>query len=246
MNHFHFHSQFKSGNFPSSLGNETDRLIHWCHGSPGAVHLFLEAALAFPNHRHAYMKIAEDCAQVIWERGLLKKGYGLCHGVSGNGYAFVHLFQATGNPKYLYYAAKFAEFCFDHGQHGCNTPDRPYSLFEGLAGTIYFLSDILNPAASKFPAFYTWISTGTREPCVKTINWSKWAVTQPEHPSNPQPTWLWLRYLQIRWIENCKYLLFRGYIAILTWPEQSKNYQTRPGSQNVGPKPISNTKLKFR
>jgi hypothetical protein len=74
--------------------------------------------------------------------------------ISGNGYAFLHLYQATGNQKYLYRAAKFAEFCFDFGHHGCRIADRPLSLFEGLAGTVYFLSDLLNPDSAKFPAFY--------------------------------------------------------------------------------------------
>lgn len=35
--------QFPSGNLPSSLSNESDRLIHWCHGAPGAVFLFAKA-----------------------------------------------------------------------------------------------------------------------------------------------------------------------------------------------------------
>ena len=29
--------RFPSGNFPSSYGNTSDRLVQWCHGSPGAV-----------------------------------------------------------------------------------------------------------------------------------------------------------------------------------------------------------------
>ncbi len=33
--------------------------------------------------------------EVIWSRGLLKKGWGLCHGTAGNGYAFIHLYQIT-------------------------------------------------------------------------------------------------------------------------------------------------------
>ena len=35
--------RFPSGNFLSSLGNQTDRLIHWCHGSPGAIYMLLQA-----------------------------------------------------------------------------------------------------------------------------------------------------------------------------------------------------------
>lgn len=31
---------FSSGNFPSSQGSQSDRLVHWCHGAPGAIFLF--------------------------------------------------------------------------------------------------------------------------------------------------------------------------------------------------------------
>lgn len=37
------HKKFRSGNFPSSLSNESDRLVHWCHGAPGVVHMLLMA-----------------------------------------------------------------------------------------------------------------------------------------------------------------------------------------------------------
>ena len=37
------HKRFRSGNYPSSLSNETDRLVHWCHGAPGVVHMLIMA-----------------------------------------------------------------------------------------------------------------------------------------------------------------------------------------------------------
>lgn len=43
-----------------------------------------------------YFDAAVELNDVVWERGLLTKGYGLCHGVSGNSYAFLTLFQLTG------------------------------------------------------------------------------------------------------------------------------------------------------
>ncbi|GFS57690.1 glutathione S-transferase LANCL1 [Trichonephila inaurata madagascariensis] len=144
--------QYPSGNFPSSIGSPTDRLVHWCHGAPGVVHLLLLAHETFPGESK-YLESARRCSDVIWQRGLLKKGYGICHGVSGNGYAQLRLFQVTREAKYLYRAVKFAEWCFDYGKHGCRTPDRPLSLFEGFAGTIYYLLDLLEPLNSAFPAF---------------------------------------------------------------------------------------------
>ncbi|KAB5586497.1 hypothetical protein PHYPO_G00002370 [Pangasianodon hypophthalmus] len=145
------HKKFRSGNYPSSLSNETDRLVHWCHGAPGVVHMLIMAHKVFKDEK--YLKDAAECGEVIWQRGLLRKGYGICHGTAGNGYAFLSLYKLTQEQKYLYRACKFAEWCLDYGTHGCRIPDRPYSLFEGMAGAIHFLSDIALPEASCFPAF---------------------------------------------------------------------------------------------
>ncbi|XP_061821075.1 lanC-like protein 2 [Nerophis lumbriciformis] len=145
------HKRFRSGNFPSSLSNESDRLVHWCHGAPGVIHMLIMAYKVFEEEK--YLKEAADCGEVIWQRGLLRKGYGICHGTAGNGYAFLSLYKLTKEKKYLYWACKFAEWCLDYGTHGCRIPERPYSLFEGMAGTIHYLSDMAAPEASRFPAF---------------------------------------------------------------------------------------------
>uniref|UniRef100_A0A6Q2YNF0 LanC lantibiotic synthetase component C-like 2 (bacterial) n=1 Tax=Esox lucius TaxID=8010 RepID=A0A6Q2YNF0_ESOLU len=133
------HKKFRSGNYPSSLSNETDRLVHWCHGAPGVVHMLIMAHKVFKEEK--YLKDAVECGEVIWQRGLLRKGYGICHGTAGNAYSFLSLYQLTQERKYLYRACKFAEWCLDYGTHGCRIPDRPYSLFEG--GTS-FLNDWVN------------------------------------------------------------------------------------------------------
>eukprot|EP00095_Tigriopus_kingsejongensis_P001659 snap_masked-scaffold670_size114954-processed-gene-0.15 protein:Tk01659 transcript:snap_masked-scaffold670_size114954-processed-gene-0.15-mRNA-1 annotation:"predicted protein" len=134
--------QFPSGNFPSSLPPKDDRLVQWCHGAPGVIHLYLKAARVFPHQRSTYLEIACKCAKSIWDRGLLTKGYGLCHGVAGNAYGFLELFAQTTEPMYLNLAAEFGRWCLDHGSYGCETPDEPLSLFSGLAGTIVFFADL--------------------------------------------------------------------------------------------------------
>ncbi|GFS00437.1 LanC-like protein 2 [Elysia marginata] len=144
--------RFASGNCPSSLGSSTgDKLLHWCHGAPGWVHMFALAYKIYKDKR--YLEAARDCAKAVWKRGLLQKGYGICHGTAGNAYTFLTMFKLTREQRFLYYAVKFAEWCCDYGKHGCRTPDRPLSMFEGIAGTIYFLVDILEPLNSAFPAF---------------------------------------------------------------------------------------------
>ncbi|OAD59635.1 LanC-like protein 1 [Eufriesea mexicana] len=140
-----------SGNFPSCIESDADNLVHWCHGAPGMTMLFCLAYKIYDDKN--YLKTALQCGEVIWSRGLLKKGYGICHGVAGNAYSFLCLFQQTKDVKHLYRACKFADWCMDYGKHQERYPDKLFSLFEGLAGTIYFLIDIQNPLSAKFPAY---------------------------------------------------------------------------------------------
>ncbi|CAK1552063.1 unnamed protein product [Leptosia nina] len=146
-------SRFQTGNFPSSLGSSSgDRLVQWCHGAPGFVSLCLAAYQAFDDEK--YLKIANQCGEVIWQRGLCTKGYSLCHGVSGNAYAFLQLYQATKKPIHLYRACCFMEWCaVERPGTELHRPDRPASLFEGLLGRIFLAEDITRPIDSKFPAF---------------------------------------------------------------------------------------------
>lgn len=96
--------QYPSGNYPSSLGSTTDKLVHWCHGAPGFIHMLCLSHKVFGGEK--YLQAALKCGDVIWEKGLLKKGYGLCHGPAGNAYGFLVLYRITGDPKHLYRARK--------------------------------------------------------------------------------------------------------------------------------------------
>jgi hypothetical protein len=42
-----------------------------------------------------YLQTALQCGDVVWKRGLLTKGYSICHGVAGNAYTFLVLYQLT-------------------------------------------------------------------------------------------------------------------------------------------------------
>lgn len=53
-----------------------------------------------------YLADAAQCAEITWQRGLLKKGYGICHGVAGNAYSFLAMYNLTHDLKYLYRACK--------------------------------------------------------------------------------------------------------------------------------------------
>jgi lantibiotic modifying enzyme len=87
------------GNLMSSVsssctsGKTADRLVHWCHGAPGFVLLLIHASRVFQKPH--YLELAKNIAtRVVWPRGLLKKGLGLCHGIAGNGMVLLRLSQA--------------------------------------------------------------------------------------------------------------------------------------------------------
>lgn len=41
---FMIRNRFPSGNYPSSHGSESDRLVHWCHGASGVALTLVKAA----------------------------------------------------------------------------------------------------------------------------------------------------------------------------------------------------------
>jgi lantibiotic modifying enzyme len=111
----------------------------------------LKAFQVFGDYK--YHDAAYEAAMAVWERGLLKKGFGLCHGVAGNAYALLYVHQTLGDKRFFHRAGQYAKFCEQRGRVRTDQPDRPLSMFEGLAGTIYFLFDFLDPDGAKFPAF---------------------------------------------------------------------------------------------
>ena len=152
--------QTADGNIPSAMDEappypqrraEHD-LVHWCHGAPGVVYLFAKSYLVFNEAK--YLNAALRCGDCVWEKGLLKKGPGICHGVAGSGYVFLLLYRMTNEQKHLSRAIKFGEFMYtEEFNRGSRQPDCPFSLYEGLAGTICYLTDLLQPNISKFPFF---------------------------------------------------------------------------------------------
>uniref|UniRef100_A0A8D9FCI1 LanC-like protein 2 n=2 Tax=Cacopsylla melanoneura TaxID=428564 RepID=A0A8D9FCI1_9HEMI len=140
-----------SGNLKSSQGSSADRLVQWCHGCPGFVSL-LEVAYEIYKDQ-SYLDSLLQSSDHVWEAGLLRKGYSLCHGVAGNAYSFLTVYHATHNEEQLYRALCFADWCTQYNQHEEMVPDRPCSMYEGKAGLAFFLLDILKPTNAKFPGY---------------------------------------------------------------------------------------------
>lgn len=144
-----------NGNYPPvprEVCHQEDELVHWCHGAPGVVYLLAKAYLTWKDDK--YLQAMRRCADLTWQKGLLRKGPGICHGVAGSGYVFLLLYRLTKEDQYLYRAQKFSEFMqTEEFQKGARTPDSPFSLYEGLAGTVCFYANLLNPSEAVFPFF---------------------------------------------------------------------------------------------
>ncbi|KAL1562446.1 LanC-like protein gcl2 [Salvia divinorum] len=145
-----------SGNYPAGEEDKKhDALVHWCHGAPGIALTLVKAAEVFGERE--FLQAAMDAAEVVWNRGLLKR-LGICHGISGNAYAFLALYRLTGIVEYLYTAKAFACFLLDRAHilmsmgemHG---GDNPFSLFEGVGGMAHLFLDMVQPKNARFPAY---------------------------------------------------------------------------------------------
>ncbi|RMY45018.1 hypothetical protein D0865_10184 [Hortaea werneckii] len=79
--------QYESGNFPSSVPPERDRLVQVCHGAPGVVISLESIRECFPTLKEKIEKAIAKGRDCILERGLLTKEPCLCHGINGNALA---------------------------------------------------------------------------------------------------------------------------------------------------------------
>lgn len=111
----------------------------WCHGAPGIVATLgpmLDEDLALAG------------AELTWRAGPPRKGASLCHGTAGNGYAFLSVFERTGDELWLERARAFAMHALAQveqarAEHGRGR----YTLWTGDLGTALYLADCLDGEA---------------------------------------------------------------------------------------------------
>ena len=153
--------QIKStGNFPSDVeGNDSGDKVHFCHGCIGAVHLFLLAEELYP--KNDFKQTALKCNNCLWERGLLYKGNGVCHGMSGVIYGLIKLYKFTKDELYLKEAVGICHGTFDPEvqklvkqyedpqRYSVGIPDTPYSLMEGEGGCLVMYYDLIKIILNK-------------------------------------------------------------------------------------------------
>src|SRR5207247_11375928 len=109
--------------------------VQWCHGAPGMV-----TSLG----RQLDEELALAGGELTWRAGPLAKGANLCHGTAGNGYAFLALFERTGDELWLDRARAFAMHSVAQVARTRTEVGRGrYTLWSGDPGTALYLADCL-------------------------------------------------------------------------------------------------------
>lgn len=119
-------------------------LVQHCHGAAGMV-----TSLADVDAPIDDLLVAGG--EMTWRAGPLSKGSNLCHGTAGNGYAFLKLFQRTGDQIWLDRARAFAMHALAQSEtQAAALGRRRYSLWTGDLGVACYLWDCLQ-AKARFP-----------------------------------------------------------------------------------------------
>jgi hypothetical protein len=114
--------------------------LQWCHGAPGVVGSL--ARLAPGDDEHERLLCAGG--ELTWRAGPLAKGANLCHGTAGNGYAFLALFERTGDDLWLERARTFAMHAVAQVTRARADWGRGrYTFWTGDPGTALYLADCL-------------------------------------------------------------------------------------------------------
>ncbi len=82
--------------------------------------------------------------ELTWRAGPLSKGSNLCHGTAGNGYAFLALFERTGDELWLARGRAFAMHSIAQVARARTELGRGrHTLWTGDPGTALYLADCL-------------------------------------------------------------------------------------------------------
>jgi hypothetical protein len=124
-------------------------LMQFCHGAPG----FVICAAGLPSKALDDDLVAGG--EAAWQAGPPRKGSNLCHGTGGNGYAFLKLYERTGDERWLGRARAFAM----HGMaqteaHARHYAQMRYSLWTGDLGFAIYLRDCIRGVGT-FPTLET-------------------------------------------------------------------------------------------
>ncbi|MEM7364860.1 MAG: LanC-like protein [Pseudomonadota bacterium] len=138
-------------NWPLAIGPTTipdaDVLrVQHCIGAPGMVNCFAATPVG-----DAIDDLMLAAGELIWRAGPLTKLPCLCHGVPGNGFSFLKLFERTGDQQWLDRARAFAMHAIVQNERFTTQfGTRKFSMWTGDAGLMVYLWACLE-GSSDFP-----------------------------------------------------------------------------------------------
>ncbi len=119
-------------------------LLQHCNGAPGIV-----SCLASLPPDDATDALFVAAGEWIWRAGPVNKPPSLCHGVPGNGFAFLKLYQRSGKPVWLQRARAFAMHAMEQNEHAVQQHgQRKYSLWTGDLGLACYLQACIDGHAN--------------------------------------------------------------------------------------------------
>ena len=123
-------------------------VVQHCNGAPGIINCLADFPL---DARWPVAALLKQAGELVWDAGPPVKFPSLCHGAAGSGYAFLKLYERTGDDKWLNRARKFAMHAIDQcddalGKYG----QRKFSLWTGDLGLAIYLWDCITGDA-RFP-----------------------------------------------------------------------------------------------
>ena len=123
-------------------------IVQYCHGAPGMIIALANLPVGVNEEFDAVLLKG---GELVWHAGPLKKGSNLCHGTGGNGYAFLKLFERTGDELWLDRARCFAMHSIEQYDLSKKLYQQPrYPLWTGDPGLAIYLWDCIQEQA-KFP-----------------------------------------------------------------------------------------------
>ncbi|KAL3440533.1 hypothetical protein BJX65DRAFT_290339 [Aspergillus insuetus] len=203
----------EDGHLPTCIPPRSSppHLVQICHGAPAFLSMMACALrnreFFFAHGTPEWTKAIFRAVHRVWEEGLLTKGGGLCHGIAGNAWPFLMLYNALdedpdvlrdawmlydelelpvdpkGDPEDDYFYHQLADDLLSRGlamlRHARETqpynqtpesasnqyrmPDHPYSLFEGLAGTVCAWSEGCVAIRRRLRKLELWDEAGRRK-----------------------------------------------------------------------------------
>jgi hypothetical protein len=135
------HANWPPRERPELAGPDGQIRVQWCAGAPGIV-------IAASDYLDEELLLAG--AELAWHTGPpgMEKGPGICHGTAGNGYAFLKVFERTGDERWLDRARRFAM----HALRQVERRPRRYSLWTGDVGAALYAADCL-AGRGRYPFF---------------------------------------------------------------------------------------------